>query len=749
MESNDVDISEIIASLPLSSTISNNTLQYAKNLYSDGKSKDPEWQNKKQKTCVQGCLYLALVSQSESFNFSSLFDDISQLHSFMITLKEILKYLSITQNVHSTATKLIKNYAIALMNYKKLEELYDKIALKGSFDHLSLIFQSLWFFFIIIRKELYNNTEDLSECGCLIISNLDLFINNMPDITDKIVHSLSVSPIIFLTGSFRTIPAHVKPFVDKINRFCNELITRSIINESLKNSLSSRNINAFISKLNDLYSLLLKTDELDERYIRNTVSNVNNSDLLLTPIARRTVAVTTTKGKVLNWDIDHSVSMNSRLKEVIQPVPTSFQAETPLTSAMQCNSWINKLLEDYSELSITRLCGESYTEIKTRSDTLKTDFIQFIANKRQNFSASKSEDIQIFYYISLENLLKIERNKGGSLSSILQNDKFHRALFACCTETILYIININCVSFEEILILHNITAFDFWKNINSFIQYDIRMPLQVKKHFKDIEERILTCDGWEINSPVSQAIGRISSENFIGELSHPSFGQFFKRVLAYSANRITELCSKVSLNETLQEEIWSTFKYFLSEKTECLISRHLDHIILCTIYGVCKNNKIPISFKILFDHFRILYQVDLELFTKILINEGERGDLIKFYNEIYIETMKNYITNKIPIATSRISTLNPTSPLKANIPHFQVPQSPYLTPKTKRLWAFGENISQSFQGINSMITARKLNFDIPIKRPRKDENPTEELQKYQNTKDQATKEEPKIEESNE
>ena len=69
MESNDVDISEIIASLPLSSTISNNTLQYAKNLYSDGKSKDPEWQNKKQKTCVQGCLYLALVSQSESFNF--------------------------------------------------------------------------------------------------------------------------------------------------------------------------------------------------------------------------------------------------------------------------------------------------------------------------------------------------------------------------------------------------------------------------------------------------------------------------------------------------------------------------------------------------------------------------------------------------------------------------------------------------------------------------------------------------------
>ena len=139
---------------------------------------------------------------------------------------------------------------------------------------------------------------------------------------------------------------------------------------------------------------------------------------------------------------------------------------------------------------------------------------------------------------------------------------------------------------------------------------------------------------------------------------------------------------------------------------------------------MCKNNKQSVSFKLLFDQHTALYQADNELFTKVKLTDGKTGDIIKFYNEVYVSAMKDYLTKKVQIGTPRISTLNPTSPLKANIQTFQVPQSPYMTPRTKRLWAFGENISQTLHGINSMIhtTSRKINFDLPIKRPRTDDS---------------------------
>ena len=717
MESIDSSISSILDSLGTTLALTPSVIDLAKATFLKAYSKNEDWEDKRLKSFVQASIYLSSLESFFSLNFSKLFDDTSQLHSFMISLKEILKISCFSSQTHATANKLIKQYAISLMNYKKIEELFDKISIKGQYEHISHIFQSIWLFFIIARKKTYNNSEDLSECGCLIISVLDLFISNLPNET---FHSLSVSILSYLTTSFRTIPAHVQPFIEKIENLYKDLCSSDTIKLKLKQSLAMPNIVSFNLDLNNLYASLIRIEELDERFIRNSVCNNN---LLLTPVTRRTMAVSTTRGKVLNWDGDNSLNMSTRLVEVIKPNPTSFQAETPMTSAIECSFWIKKITEEYSEQAISKLCGENYTEIKTRAEDLKSLIFDFVNRRRLILSQHKSEEILKLYYVSLENLLKIEKNKGNNLSPILSNDKFHRALFACSSETILYAITINCILFEEILCLHNITAFDFWKNINSFISFDIRMPLQIKKHFKDIEERIITRDGWEENSSVALAINRLSSENFGTELNHPSFGQFFKRVLSYSANRITELCACAVLSSPVQEEIWAVFKFFLSEKTEFLISRHIDQVILCSIYGVCKNNKLSVNFKTLLDHHNSLYQADSELFTKVKISDGKTGDVIKFYNEVFIPAVKDFLTKKVAVTTPRISSLNPMSPLRANVQSFHVPQSPFLTPRTKRLWAFGENTNQTLQGINNMLqtTARKLNFDVPIKRPRTDE----------------------------
>lgn len=717
----DMELNHIVKSLPVSKNLDETLMANVKDLVLQFKLKNPDWDHKKTKSYVEVCIYLTFISQS-SLSFLNFFEQIVNLHLFMISLKEILKKVTLSPSVYETASKLIKSYAISLMNYKKLEEIYDKLNLSGQYTHLSFLFQSIWLFFINIRKEKYNGSEDLSECGCLIISVLNLFLGNLPD---TITYSLGIPLINHLCNSFRTVPSYVQGYIEKVQAYTSELTLKRVFQLDLKTSLNATNIVDFISSLNSVY-ISSPDNSLDERLIRNTVCN---SELLLTPITRKTAAVATTRGRVLTWEENVSVKMNASLNEILKPTAAQFQPETPITSAMECSSWLAKLLQEYSESSIKKISTDTYQEVTQRAESLKNTFLEFI-NRRKAISTNKANDILILYYVSLENLLKIEKNKGINVTPILQNDKFNRALFGCCTETVLYVAGANYIPFEEILELYGINAFDFWKNINSFIQFDIRMPLQVEKHFRDLEQRVITMDGWEESGPIGQVIARMGSEA-VAELSHPSFGQFFKKVLSYSANRITEICTAISLSASIQEEIWNSFKYFLSEKTEFLISRHLDHIILCSIYGVCKSNRADVTFKSLFDQHNLLYQADPQLFIKVKLLDNRTGDLIKFYNEVYIQTMKDYLNKKVTVAAPRISSLNPMSPLKVSLQPFQTIQapqslqpvkSPFLTPRTKKLWAFGENVT--LQGMNSIIQAvpRKLNFDMPIKRPKTDDS---------------------------
>ena len=125
------------------------------------------------------------------------------------------------------------------------------------------------------------------------------------------------------------------------------------------------------------------------------------------------------------------------------------------------------------------------------------------------------------------------------------------------------------------------------------------------------------------------------------------------------------------------------------------------------------------------------------------IDQNTTGDIIRFYNEVYIRYMKSYL---LPLSKGiaanarsepRIPSLNPASPLRYNLPPPLISyspsesrnclssplRSPYATPRTKRLYAFGESPSYQLDAINHMMnkTGVHLNFDdekhgTPVKR---------------------------------
>jgi hypothetical protein len=133
------------------------------------------------------------------------------------------------------------------------------------------------------------------------------------------------------------------------------------------------------------------------------------------------------------------------------------------------------------------------------------------------------------------------------------------------------------------------------------------MPRILNNHFREIEIKIVSEQAWSSDSPVVEIINEInfkqmeqlnateSPENSLmdneGESRDPimqPYNMFFKRVLHLAAQRIFELCESLGIRDDVKERAWTIMKVQLSTEPGLLINRHLDQLVMCTVYGVCK-----------------------------------------------------------------------------------------------------------------------------------------------------------------
>lgn len=67
-----------------------------------------------------------------------------------------------------------------------------------------------------------------------------------------------------------------------------------------------------------------------------------------------------------------------------------------------------------------------------------------------------------------------------------------------------------------------------------------------------------------------------------------SLKAFFNRVKQISATTIIEMCEQLHINDDCREFIWNILLVTFGLKSNLLFGRHLDQLIMCAIYGVCK-----------------------------------------------------------------------------------------------------------------------------------------------------------------
>ncbi|XP_048258242.1 retinoblastoma-associated protein-like isoform X2 [Haliotis rufescens] len=210
-----------------------------------------------------------------------------------------------------------------------------------------------------------------------------------------------------------------------------------------------------------------------------------------------------------------------------------------------------------------------------------------------------------------------------------------------------------------------------------------------------------------------------------------SLNLFFSKVGRTGFHKLQKLCTMLEVTKEIQQKIWTCFEYCITNKPALMRNRHIDQIMMCSLYGICKVVEKEIKFKTIVHMYRNLAHVDQAVYKSAFIHGSEFDSIIGFYNKVFMQNMKTYIL-QFSVNRPMAPTLSPvpkqmTSPLTAS-PVFSIPgrkrfyvsplkESPFklppspsqLTPRSSLLYSFGEGLgsSEKLRNITESLSAYK------------------------------------------
>ncbi|KAF7711357.1 retinoblastoma-like protein 1 [Silurus meridionalis] len=232
-----------------------------------------------------------------------------------------------------------------------------------------------------------------------------------------------------------------------------------------------------------------------------------------------------------------------------------------------------------------------------------------------------------------------------------------------------------------------------------------------------------------------------------------SLALFFRKVYHLASVRLRDLCLKLDISAELRGKIWTCFEQSLVHCTDLMMDRHLDQLLLCAVYIVSKISKEEHTFQDIMKCYRSQPQASSHIYRSVLLRKGiheqqaddrmevdpptdqtnartdqsaksdsdsdeERGDLIQFYNSVYVMKMKSFAVRYAhPAADSRVDApplspfpslrAQPLSPRRISQRH-SLYLSPHkngscLKPSSAYTYKFTGSPSKELSDINRMI----------------------------------------------
>ena len=111
------------------------------------------------------------------------------------------------------------------------------------------------------------------------------------------------------------------------------------------------------------------------------------------------------------------------------------------------------------------------------------------------------------------------------------------------------------------------------------------------------------------------------------------------KILAVARRQISSICSQLRIEHQISSQIFLALRHLLRDNIDIFYDRHIDAIILCITYAVCK--VLRVSPEQNFADIIKAYnfgerRCDLK---NIVLDENRRGDLFQFYNTVFLQQL--------------------------------------------------------------------------------------------------------------
>ncbi|XP_054811120.1 retinoblastoma-related protein [Prosopis cineraria] len=165
---------------------------------------------------------------------------------------------------------------------------------------------------------------------------------------------------------------------------------------------------------------------------------------------------------------------------------------------------------------------------------------------------------------------------------------------------------------------------------------------------------------------------------------------FFGKIVKLAAVRISGMVERLQLSQQIRENVYCLFQQILNQRTSIFFNRHIDQIILCCFYGIAKISQLNLTFREIIFNYRKQPQCKPQVFRGVFIDwsstrrNGRTGqehvDIITFYNEIFIPSVKALLVELGPGGTTTKANRIPEANNNSDGHLAQCPGSPKISP---------------------------------------------------------------------
>jgi hypothetical protein len=314
---------------------------------------------------------------------------------------------------------------------------------------------------------------------------------------------------------------------------------------------------------------------------------------------------------------------------------------------------------------------------------------------------ARSVFVRKLFYRLLEAMLRAELTRLGrsgrsaDFAALLQNEHFERSLLACCVEIVVVAYKMPQV-FPYSTRKLALVAVDMYKIIEVVLRREPNMPARIVAHLAGVEESVLESAAWLSDSsiwqqlrdaPLERATVRELCNWSLNDGASSAFSSTAAGIAVIEATPARSLQRPNSRSATPQPRPSRAGAHAATlapdalsqaaatggdahvfvdaaaqsanrrlpggvvgararaddarHREAVLRDRHVDQVIMCTIYGVCKVQSRALTFRAIIDAYRLaMPAAPSSVYRDVRISDTQQGDIILFYNTVFIPLME-------------------------------------------------------------------------------------------------------------